>query len=144
MNLRSVAKQIICMLNIFKLLNILYLDLKLENIYVIENENDNDGKNELKIKVNIWKNVLNMFYFKISNFNKSHILNDKQEQCENTDLETSPYLPIDCNTAPEIILGMPYNHKIDIWSFGCILAELASGTLLTKHYLITIQTSLLN
>lgn len=53
MNLRSVAKQIICMLNIFKLLNILYLDLKLENIYVIENENDNDGKNELKIKVNI-------------------------------------------------------------------------------------------
>ena len=29
--------------------------------------------------------------------------------------------------APEIILGLPYNYKIDIWSFGCILAELYMG-----------------
>lgn len=29
--------------------------------------------------------------------------------------------------APEIILGIPYTSAIDIWSFGCILAELYSG-----------------
>jgi dual specificity tyrosine-phosphorylation-regulated kinase 2/3/4 len=29
--------------------------------------------------------------------------------------------------APEIILGIPYSTKIDIWSFGCILAELHTG-----------------
>lgn len=29
--------------------------------------------------------------------------------------------------APEIILGIPYTTGIDIWSFGCILAELYSG-----------------
>lgn len=29
--------------------------------------------------------------------------------------------------APEVILGMPYDHKIDIWSFGCIAAELYLG-----------------
>lgn len=29
--------------------------------------------------------------------------------------------------APEVILGTPYNQKIDIWSLGCILAELCSG-----------------
>ncbi|EPY54064.1 CMGC/DYRK/DYRK2 protein kinase Ppk5 [Schizosaccharomyces cryophilus OY26] len=29
--------------------------------------------------------------------------------------------------APEIILGMPYGKEIDIWSFGCILAELYTG-----------------
>jgi dual specificity tyrosine-phosphorylation-regulated kinase 2/3/4 len=29
--------------------------------------------------------------------------------------------------APEIILGIPYTSGIDIWSFGCILAELLSG-----------------
>jgi serine/threonine protein kinase len=29
--------------------------------------------------------------------------------------------------APEVILGLPYNQKIDMWSLGCILAELCSG-----------------
>jgi len=29
--------------------------------------------------------------------------------------------------APEIILGIRYTSAIDIWSFGCILAELYSG-----------------
>lgn len=29
--------------------------------------------------------------------------------------------------APEVILGHPYDQKIDIWSLGCILAELYTG-----------------
>ncbi|CAD8062778.1 unnamed protein product [Paramecium sonneborni] len=29
--------------------------------------------------------------------------------------------------APEVILGIPYNKSIDMWSFGCILAELYLG-----------------
>ncbi|XP_073390798.1 uncharacterized protein [Physcomitrium patens] len=29
--------------------------------------------------------------------------------------------------SPEVILGLPYDTKVDIWSFGCILAELFSG-----------------
>ena len=29
--------------------------------------------------------------------------------------------------APEIMLGIPYSTAIDIWSFGCILAELYLG-----------------
>lgn len=29
--------------------------------------------------------------------------------------------------APEVILGLPYGKKIDIWSLGCILAELCTG-----------------
>jgi dual specificity tyrosine-phosphorylation-regulated kinase 2/3/4 len=29
--------------------------------------------------------------------------------------------------APEIILGIPYTTAIDMWSFGCILAELHTG-----------------
>lgn len=29
--------------------------------------------------------------------------------------------------APEIILGIPYTTRIDMWSFGCILAELHTG-----------------
>lgn len=29
--------------------------------------------------------------------------------------------------APEVILRLAYNEKVDIWSFGCILAELYTG-----------------
>ncbi|XVF84032.1 hypothetical protein PTKIN_Ptkin16aG0542100 [Pterospermum kingtungense] len=32
--------------------------------------------------------------------------------------------------APEVILGLPYDQKIDLWSLGCILAELYSGEVL--------------
>nr|GFB90874.1 protein kinase superfamily protein [Tanacetum cinerariifolium] len=32
--------------------------------------------------------------------------------------------------APEVILGLPYDQKVDLWSLGCILAELASGDVL--------------
>jgi serine/threonine protein kinase len=29
--------------------------------------------------------------------------------------------------SPEVILGLPYSMPIDMWSFGCILAELYTG-----------------
>ena len=29
--------------------------------------------------------------------------------------------------APEVVLGLPYDSAIDIWSFGCILVELVTG-----------------
>ncbi|KAJ0771960.1 putative dual-specificity kinase CMGC-DYRK-PRP4 family [Helianthus annuus] len=32
--------------------------------------------------------------------------------------------------APEVILGLPYDQKVDLWSLGCILAELLSGDVL--------------
>ncbi|KAJ0764034.1 putative dual-specificity kinase CMGC-DYRK-PRP4 family [Helianthus annuus] len=35
--------------------------------------------------------------------------------------------------APEVILGLPYEKKIDIWSLGCILAELCTGNVLFQN-----------
>ncbi|KAH1263332.1 Dual specificity tyrosine-phosphorylation-regulated kinase mbk-1 [Glycine max] len=32
--------------------------------------------------------------------------------------------------APEVMLGLQYDEKIDLWSLGCILAELCSGEVL--------------
>lgn len=29
--------------------------------------------------------------------------------------------------APEVILGLAYDQKVDIWSLGCIVAELWTG-----------------
>ncbi|XP_058078945.1 uncharacterized protein LOC131227213 isoform X2 [Magnolia sinica] len=45
--------------------------------------------------------------------------------------------------APEVILGLPYDKKIDIWSLGCILAELCTGNDTNRlEYLIPKKTSL--
>lgn len=30
--------------------------------------------------------------------------------------------------SPEVVLGLPYNHAVDMWSFGCIISELVTGT----------------
>mmetsp|Transcript_5060 Transcript_5060/g.17565 ORF Transcript_5060/g.17565 Transcript_5060/m.17565 type:complete len:324 (+) Transcript_5060:1362-2333(+) len=35
--------------------------------------------------------------------------------------------------APEVILGLPYDFKIDVWSLGCILAELLTGRMLFQN-----------
>ncbi|KAK2964115.1 putative DYRK-family kinase pom1 [Blattamonas nauphoetae] len=35
--------------------------------------------------------------------------------------------------APEVILGIPYGTKIDIWSLGCIITEMLTGRVLFVH-----------
>ncbi|OVA02699.1 Protein kinase domain [Macleaya cordata] len=40
--------------------------------------------------------------------------------------------------APEVILGLPYDQKIDLWSLGCILAELCSGDVLFPNEALVI------
>jgi serine/threonine-protein kinase PRP4 len=44
--------------------------------------------------------------------------------------EITPYLVSRFYRAPEIILGLPYDHPMDIWSVGCCLFELYSGKVL--------------
>ena len=44
--------------------------------------------------------------------------------------EITPYLVSRFYRAPEIILGMPYDYAIDVWSVGCTLYELYTGKIL--------------
>ncbi|KAI3884530.1 hypothetical protein MKW92_007731 [Papaver armeniacum] len=41
--------------------------------------------------------------------------------------EITPYLVSRFYRAPEVILGLSYDHPVDIWSVGCCLYELYSG-----------------
>lgn len=45
----------------------------------------------------------------------------------------SSYMQSRCYRAPEVILGLLYDYKIDIWSTGCILAELFTGNVLFQN-----------
>ena len=44
--------------------------------------------------------------------------------------QLSSYVQSRSYRAPEVILGLPYDQKIDVWSLGCILAELLTGCVL--------------
>lgn len=44
--------------------------------------------------------------------------------------QITPYLVSRFYRAPEIILGMPYDYGVDVWSIGCTLYELYTGKIL--------------
>lgn len=45
----------------------------------------------------------------------------------------SSYVQSRSYRAPEVMLGLPYDQKIDLWSLGCILAELWTGYVLFQN-----------
>ncbi|KAJ5648262.1 hypothetical protein N7490_004634 [Penicillium lividum] len=47
-----------------------------------------------------------------------------------SDNEITPYLVSRFYRAPEVILGIPYDYAIDVWSIGCTLFELYTGKIL--------------
>ncbi|KIV79529.1 hypothetical protein, variant 1 [Exophiala sideris] len=47
-----------------------------------------------------------------------------------TENATAPYLVSRFYRAPEVILGVPYDYGVDMWSIGCTLYELHTGKIL--------------
>ncbi len=41
----------------------------------------------------------------------------------------SKYIQSRFYRAPEVIMELDYDKKIDVWSFGCVLVELHTGIL---------------
>ncbi|KAF1322401.1 Cmgc/dyrk protein kinase, partial [Globisporangium splendens] len=69
----------------------------------------------------------------ISSFNECRIkVIDFGSACFVTD-ELTSYVQSRSYRAPEVILGLSYDQKIDVWSFGCVLAELFTGEVLFKN-----------
>lgn len=49
------------------------------------------------------------------------------------DDQLSSYVQSRSYRAPEVMLGLPYDQKIDLWSLGCIIAELWTGYVLFQN-----------
>lgn len=47
-----------------------------------------------------------------------------------TGLLMTPYVVTRYYRAPEVILGMGYQANVDVWSVGCIMAEMVRGSVL--------------
>ncbi|WWD09187.1 hypothetical protein V865_007309 [Kwoniella europaea PYCC6329] len=60
--------------------------------------------------------------------------------------EITPYLVSRFYRAPEIILGLPYDTSIDMWSIGCTLYELYTGKILfpgrSNNHMLLLQMEL--
>lgn len=96
---RSVAIQLIASLVHLRTNGIVHCDLKLENILL----KDDDEKN-CKI-----------------------VIIDFGSSCyENNTIY--PYIQSRFYRAPEVLMGLKYSFEIDMWSLGCILPELRSGS----------------
>jgi len=57
------------------------------------------------------------------------VLADFGSSCFLTD-ELTTYIQSQAYRAPEVLVGAAYSTKIDIWSVGCVLAELVTGEVL--------------
>ncbi|KAG7301475.1 hypothetical protein JYU34_014441 [Plutella xylostella] len=68
------------------------------------------------ILVNEKKNIL-----KLCDFGSAEKVNEN---------DLKPYLVSRFYRAPEIILGIPYGHGIDLWSAGCTMYETATGRIM--------------
>jgi len=65
---------------------------------------------------------------KLIDFGSSCFSNDRQ----------SSYIQSRSYRAPEVILGLPYSGKIDIWSLGCVVAEMFTNEVtFNNHSLIS-------
>ncbi|XP_067121428.1 homeodomain-interacting protein kinase 2 isoform X4 [Centruroides vittatus] len=97
--IRPILQQVLTALLKLKQLGLIHADLKPENIMLVD-----PGRQPFRVKV-------------IDFGSASHV---SKAVC-------STYLQSRYYRAPEIILGLPFCEAIDMWSLGCVIAELFLG-----------------
>ncbi len=101
--IRAISKQILEATQEFHKAKIIHCDLKPENILLKIDKDDSHVNGSINIKV--------------TDFGSSCFEGQTLYK----------YIQSRYYRAPEVIIGIPYNEKIDIWSIGCICAELYLG-----------------
>ncbi|KAK9171566.1 Protein kinase domain protein [Cryptosporidium meleagridis] len=121
--IQKIIKQLlICIKHLHESLKLIHCDIKPENIVIAGidtqdifgylNNKNIDKRDEINIKLIDWGSCLSIY--QASNSRNSYI--------------QSRYY-----RSPEICLGLAYNEKIDIWSIGCVMAELVLRRPLFDH-----------
>ncbi|KAK3570257.1 hypothetical protein QTP86_017115 [Hemibagrus guttatus] len=100
-NIRTITCQMLTALAKLRELAIIHADVKLENIMIV---------NQQRFP----------FRVKLIDFGSSSIFSEVRFVKE-------PYIQSRFYRAPEILLGLPFCEKVDMWSLGCVMAELYLG-----------------
>ena len=100
---RVYGHQLFLALSLLRKCNILHADIKPDNILI------NESRSNLKL---------------------CDLGSAADVSFENMAAAITPYLVSRFYRAPEIILGMPYDCPVDMWSMGCTLYELYTGRIL--------------
>lgn len=98
-SIRPIVQQVLTALFKLKQLGLIHADLKPENIMLVDPINQ-------------------PFRVKVIDFGSA---SHRSKAVTNTYLQSRYY------RAPEIILGLPFKEAIDMWSLGCVIAELFLG-----------------
>uniref|UniRef100_A0A0N4Z7U6 non-specific serine/threonine protein kinase n=1 Tax=Parastrongyloides trichosuri TaxID=131310 RepID=A0A0N4Z7U6_PARTI len=98
-NIRPIVQQVLTALAKLKQLGLIHADLKPENIMLVDPTNQ-------------------PFRVKVIDFGSASY---------RTKAVTNTYLQSRYYRAPEIILGLAFKEAIDMWSLGCVMAELFLG-----------------
>ncbi|KJH48730.1 kinase domain protein [Dictyocaulus viviparus] len=98
-SIRPIVQQVLTALLKLKSLGLIHADLKPENIMLVDPTNQ-------------------PFRVKVIDFGSA---SHRSTAVTNTYLQSRYY------RAPEIILGLPFREAIDMWSLGCVIAELFLG-----------------
>ncbi|KAM8794005.1 homeodomain-interacting protein kinase 4 [Eudromia elegans] len=100
-HIRTVTAQVLTALAKLEELAIIHADLKPENVMLVDH-------------------ARHPFRVKLIDFGSASILREVRSIQE-------PYIQSRFYRAPEILLGLPFCHKVDVWSLGCVMAELHLG-----------------
>uniref|UniRef100_A0A8B9EKW6 Protein kinase domain-containing protein n=1 Tax=Anser cygnoides TaxID=8845 RepID=A0A8B9EKW6_ANSCY len=100
-HIRTIVAQVLVALAKLKELAIIHGDLKPENIMLVDH-------------------ARHPFHVKLVDFGSACIFS---EVC----FIKEPYIQTRFYRAPEILLGLPFCEKMDMWSLGCVVAELHLG-----------------
>ncbi|XP_005991679.3 homeodomain-interacting protein kinase 4 [Latimeria chalumnae] len=100
-HIRIITAQVLKALSKLKELSIIHADLKPENIMIVD---------QTKFP----------FRVKVIDFGSASIFSEVRYVKE-------PYIQSRFYRSPEILLGLPFCEKVDMWSLGCVMAELHLG-----------------